>query len=167
MCIMYRTCRLLWTAAKTVNCIIHLWCGAHTWNATSHSVVSCWERCETASLLRHIHIEHDMAFYTARSDIVPHGVLWRNLTESPGELQLEPWMPGISTLKDIFLSWRVCLRSASLQPIKRLRVRRPRQPHTPVSLFFSWFHDCHKYRVDVFIRAPFIHKKGSIKATNY
>lgn len=101
----------------------------------------CWERCEehAASLNTHTHIAHYMVFSMPRSDIVPRGVLWRNLTESPGELQLEPWMPGISTLKDIFLSWRVCLRSASLWPIKRLHVRRPRQPHTPVLfLMIPW-----------------------------
>lgn len=85
------------------------------------------------------HIAHYMVFSTPRSDIVPRGVLWRNLTGSPDGLQLEPWMPGISTLKDIFLSWRVCLRSPSLWPIKRLHVRRPRQPHTPVSfLTIPW-----------------------------
>lgn len=32
---------------------------------------------------------------------------------------------------------------------------------------FSWFLDCSKYRVDVFIRVPFYPQKGTIKATNH
>lgn len=137
MCMRCRAWGHLWTAAKMVYCILHLWYGAHTWNTSSHFVLCCSKWRAAGRVVKNTqpgltYIAHSMVLSTPWSDIVPRGVLWRNLTERPGELQLEPWMPGISSLEDIFPSWRARLRSAILRPIKRLHVRRPLRHHTAV-----------------------------------
>lgn len=106
-------CRMqgpLWTAAKVAYSIIILRCSAHTWNTSSHFIPCCFKSSASRRHTGwHTHAAHYMTFSTPRSDIVPRGVLWRNLTVRPDELQLEPWMSGISTLRDMFLSPDACV----------------------------------------------------------
>lgn len=168
MCIMYRTCGLLWTAAKTVYCIIHLWCGAHTCNATSHSVITCLERCETASLLtRARRTRHGILHASIR-----YRTTWRFMKKSDWEPRraatwaLNAWnfhAQGYISLLTRVLDLQASSQLKGFVSGVLVNLNLTHQSR----FFFSWCHDCHKYQVDVFIRAPFIHKKGSIKATNY
>ncbi len=93
-----------------------------------------------------------------RSDIVPRGVLWRRARAS---YNLSP--ECLEFLRSrIYFSPDVCV--LDLQASEQLKgfmsdvlVNLTHQSR------FSWFPDCHKYRVNVFIRVPFIHKKAPWK----
>lgn len=169
MCIKCRTWGLLWTAAKMVYCILHLWYGAHTWNTTSHFILCCFKCCAAGrdvknaqSVLTHTHC----TLHGALHALIRYRTAWRFMKKSDWEPRraatwaLNAW--NFSAQGYISLSVSDLQASGQLKGfMSGVLVNITHRSH------LSRFLDCHKYWVDVFISIPFIHKKSGIKATNY
>lgn len=164
---MYRTWGLLWTAAKMVLCIIHLWCGPHTWNTTTSLylvLLGCWVRYEVRPVLTHT---MHTTWYSPRLDQILYRVafyeeIWLGAQTS---CNLSPECLEFPRSR-IYFSPGACALDVQASGILKGFMSDVLVNLTLQSRL-SWFLDCHKYWVDIFIRVPFIHKKSGIKATNY
>lgn len=122
----------------------------HTKQESSLYPMSLWRRWRWG---RRKDLVHNLVLSTPWSDIVPRGILWRNL-RGQASCNLSPWMPGILALRDIFLSCVLDLQSPCQLNDFMSGVLFNITHRSQVSLVLG----CYKYWLYVFIRLPLCRK---------